>query len=194
MITPPSQVIWQVAAQVRRPCLKIENCGGSFPMKGIQPSTNSTKISDVSNMFYYSLVKKPWKKWRSLPSWWWCACGSWVSVCHPPAVVLHGRLIALAHSARYFALALVDTQFQSVPLFPRPKKTKCSTQLAVLIWKTKNLVQGEFNPSLPRPSTASRPPSSSNPASCRRRSFHANQDCAVVWLVVAPASAHEHPD
>ena len=43
-------------------------------------------------------------------------------MCHPPAVVLHGRLIALAHSARSFALALVDTQFQSVPLLPRPKK------------------------------------------------------------------------
>ena len=43
-------------------------------------------------------------------------------VCHPSAVVLHGRLIALAPSARSFALALVDAQFQSVPLLPRPKK------------------------------------------------------------------------
>ena len=56
-------------------------------------------------------------------------------MCHPPAVVLHGRLIALAHSARSFALALVDTQFQSVPFLPRPKKTRGSTQLAVLIWR-----------------------------------------------------------
>ena len=54
-------------------------------------------------------------------------------MCHHPAVVLHGRLIALAHSARSFALALLDTQFQSVPLLPRPETTKCSTQLAVLI-------------------------------------------------------------
>ena len=36
MIAPPSRVIGQVAAQLRRPCLKIENCGGSFPVKGIQ--------------------------------------------------------------------------------------------------------------------------------------------------------------
>ena len=32
----------------------------------------------------------------------------------------YGRLIALAHSARSFALALVDPPFQSVPLLPRP--------------------------------------------------------------------------
>ena len=38
------------------------------------------------------------------------------------AVVLHGRLMALAPSARFFALALADTQFHSVPLLPRPKK------------------------------------------------------------------------
>ena len=41
-------------------------------------------------------------------------------MCHPPAAVLYGRLIALAHSARSFARALVDTQFQSVSLLPRP--------------------------------------------------------------------------
>ena len=35
-------------------------------------------------------------------------------VCHPPAVVLHGRLIVSAHSARSFALALFDGQIQSV--------------------------------------------------------------------------------
>ena len=45
-------------------------------------------------------------------------------MCHPPAVVLHGRLIASAHSASSFALALVHTQFQSVPLSPRLKKNK----------------------------------------------------------------------
>ena len=47
-----------------------------------------------------------------------------MSVCHPSAVVPRGRLIALAHSASSFALALVHTQFQSVPLLPRPKKIK----------------------------------------------------------------------
>ena len=36
MIALSSRVIGQVAAQLRRPYLKIENCGGSFPMKGIQ--------------------------------------------------------------------------------------------------------------------------------------------------------------
>ena len=63
MIAPPSRVIWQVAAQLRRPCLKIENCGGSFPVKGVyNSSTNSTKIGDVSNMLYYCLVKITLKK------------------------------------------------------------------------------------------------------------------------------------
>ena len=48
MIAPPSRVIWQVAAQLLRPCLKIENCGGSFPMKGIQ--------------LFYQLYKNQWRK------------------------------------------------------------------------------------------------------------------------------------
>ena len=43
-------------------------------------------------------------------------------MCHSLAAVLHGRLVDLAYSARSFALALVDTQFQSVPFLPRPKK------------------------------------------------------------------------
>ena len=50
-------------------------------------------------------------------------------VCRPPAVVLHGRLVALARSARAFALALIDAQFQSVPLFPRPKKQNAPRSL-----------------------------------------------------------------
>ena len=29
---------------------------------------------------------------------------------------------------------------------------------------------------------------------CRRSPLQANRNCAVAWLVVAPASAHEHPD
>ena len=90
------------------------------------------------------------------------------------------------------------SRWHSLPVgSPSPpyQKTKCSSQLAVLIGKTKILGQGEFNPSLPRRSTASCPPPSlSNPASSRRSSLHANRDCAGVWLVVAPASAHEHPD
>ena len=47
-------------------------------------------------------------------------------------LVLYGRLIALAHSARSFALALVDAQFQQIPFSPVQKKTKCSSQLAAL--------------------------------------------------------------
>ena len=50
-----------------------------------------------------------------------------------PCVVLHGRLIHLAHSARSFALSLADTLFQSVLLLPRLKKSKFSPQLAVMI-------------------------------------------------------------
>ena len=58
------------------------------------------------------------------------------------------------------------------------------------------LVQGEFNPSLSRPSTISLPPpSSSNPASWKRSSLYMqNLNLAVAWLVVAPASTHGHPD
>ena len=36
MIAASSRVVGQVAAQPRRPRLKIENYGGLFPMKGIQ--------------------------------------------------------------------------------------------------------------------------------------------------------------
>ena len=42
-------------------------------------------------------------------------------MCHPPAVVLHGRLIALAHLARSFALALDDAHSNGFPFFPVPK-------------------------------------------------------------------------
>ena len=72
---------------------------------------------------------------------WWCARRSWVSVCHP-AAVLHGRPIALSQSARSFTRALVTTPFQSVPFSPVPntKKTSGSSHFAVLIWKTKNLL------------------------------------------------------
>ena len=85
-----------------------------------------------------------------------------------PAAVLHGRLFALAQSVRSFARAFVATPFQSVPLLPR-RNIKMLLALAVLIWKTKTLAQGEFDPSLPRSSPPSLPPpSSSSPASCRR--------------------------
>ena len=43
-----------------------------------------------------------------------------VRVRNPPAVVLDGRLIALANSDRSFALALVGNSLQSVLLLPRP--------------------------------------------------------------------------
>ena len=79
--------------------------------------------------------------------------------------------------------------------FPPSKKNKMLHAACGADLKNKNLVQGEFNPSLPRPSTASRPPhSSSNPASCRHSSLHPIRDCAVARVVVAPASAHEHPN
>ena len=53
-----------------------------------------------------------------------------VSVSHPPAVVLHGRVIALGHPARSIALALVDTHFQPVPfILPRPKKQNAPRRL-----------------------------------------------------------------
>ena len=88
---------------------------------------------------------------------------------------LHGRFIALAHSARLFALALVDAQFQSVSFLLRPKKSKCSSQLAVLIWKTKVFVQEEFRSVSSPPVDAQSPlsfvPSSSNPASCLPAQF-----------------------
>ena len=122
------------------------------------------------------------------------ACrGSPCVICNSPAVVLHGRLIALAHPAGSFTLALVDAQFQSVSLLPRPKNkiflAACGVDL-----KNKRSRSGRVKSSLSLPSTLSRPPSSSNPASWRRSSLHSNQECAVVWLVVAPVSAHEHPD
>ena len=159
------------------------NFGGLFLMMG--------KISDVRNLYYF-LVKNQGNR-RSLLSRWWCTCGPWVSVCHPPAAVLHGRLIAINFLG---PLTRTCSRWRSIPIgSPSPPSPQKKSQLAVLMWKTKVLVQGESNPSLPRPSTLSRPPpSSSNPTSCRRSSLHPNQDCAIVWLIVAPATAHEHPD
>ena len=143
-------------------------------------------------MYYLLPCKNPGERRSLLSSY----DGVRVSVYDYSAAVLHGHLIALAHSARSFARAFVDTQIQSVPVLSRPKKqlllAACGADLLI---KTKNLVQGESNPSVPHPPTASHPPpSSSNPASCRRSSLHANQDCAVDWVVLAPATAHEHPD
>ena len=81
-----------------------EHCGGSFPMKGKNSFTNSTKISDVVSIMlhYYYLVKEPRKTTIAALVVMVCV-RSWVSVCHPHAVVLHGPLIALAQS--------FDTQF-----------------------------------------------------------------------------------
>ena len=67
--------------------------------------------------------------------------------------------------------------------------------LAVFGTGLKNIyiAQGEFNPSLLRSSTLDLPPTlSSNPACSQRGSLYASLDRAVVWLVVAPASAHSH--
>ena len=136
---PPSRVFWQVAAHLLRLSVP-ENwkIAGVVPHEGrvyINP-TNSTNIGDVSNMLYYGLVKKTKEK-RSLLSWWWFSCASWVSVCHPSAVVLYCRLIALAHSARSFALCLVDTKFQSVHLLPRKKKQSAPRSLRC--WSEKQI-------------------------------------------------------
>ena len=90
------------------------------------------------------------------------------------------------------------SRLRSIPIgcpSPPSQKNKMLHAACGADLRAEILVQGEFNPSLARPSTASRPPPSpSNPASCRRSSLHSSQDCAVVWLVVAPACAHEHPD
>ena len=77
-------------------------------------------------MLYYEeyLVKKLPENGPSQPSWWWCASGSRASVRHSPALVFHAHLIDLAHSPRSFTLALVDTQFHSVLLFPYHQKKK----------------------------------------------------------------------
>ena len=51
MIAPSSGVISQVAAQLRCSCMKIENCGGSLPIKGIQLlPTLQKSVAYVSNM------------------------------------------------------------------------------------------------------------------------------------------------
>ena len=78
-------------------------------MKGIQLH-QLYKNSDESDM-YYCLVKNPEKK--TIVALVMMVCVRVVGlVCHPPAAVNHGRLIALAHSARSFTPTLVDTQFQ----------------------------------------------------------------------------------
>ena len=112
-----------------------------------------------------------------------------------PAAAVHGNLSALAHSvtapSNVLWLPLPFSRF----LFSPVPKTKCSSQLSVLVGKIKFIAQGEFNPSLPRSSTLDLPPAlSSNPASGRRGSLYATLDSAAVWLVVAPALAHTHLD
>ena len=61
-------------------------------------------------------------------------------MCHPPAGVLHGRLIALAHSARSFARALVGTQIQSVVLLLYPTKHNAPRNLRCLSEKKKKML------------------------------------------------------
>ena len=82
-------------------------------------------------MLYYCLVKitlkKNKKKSIAAPMMMVCVPVVGLRVPSSCAVVLRGRLIALAHSARSFALSLVHTQFQSVSLLPRQEKKICST-------------------------------------------------------------------
>ena len=112
-----------------------------------------------------------------------------------PAAAVHGSLSALAHSVTapsnvlWFPLPSSRFPFSSVP--------KNEMLLAVFGTglKVEIPAQGEFNPSLPHSSTLNLPLAfSSNPASWRRSSLDASLDRAVVWLVVAPASAHCHLD
>ena len=102
----------------------------------------------------------------------WC-CSPWP----PHRLSSLGRLLPICSRSHSIPIGLASPPSQKNKML----HAACDADL-----KNKSLVQGEFNPSLPRPSTANHPPpSSSNRASCRRSSFHANQDCAVVWLVVA---------
>ena len=78
---------------------------------------------------------------------------------------------------------------------PPSKKNKMLHAVCGADLKNKNSRSGRVQSVSSPPVDASRPPpSSSNPASCRRSSLHAHRYCAVAWLVLAPASAHEHPD
>ena len=96
-------------------------------MKGVQLA-NSAKTSDVNTKYILLILPRGTQNQKKTMA------ASLVMVCSsvmgprvpsPCAVLLpffHGRLIALAQSARSFAPALVATPFQSVPLLPRPEK------------------------------------------------------------------------
>ena len=99
-----------------------ENCGGSFPMKGIlQQPSHTTKSSDSCSQKRYYLIKNPEKNTMTaglavvcapvaglrVPSC--CRC-PWQPQCLSP----------LGH--RSLEHALVSAPFQSVPLLPRSKK------------------------------------------------------------------------
>ena len=101
----------------------------------LRSTTNSPKLSDVSNMLYYCLVKKSRKKTIAalvmivcvrvvglrVPS---SCCGSpW-----PPHRLSSLIKMKPARSQR----ALVDTQFQLVHILPRPKKKNAPRRLRCL--------------------------------------------------------------
>ena len=97
-----------------------ENCGGSFPMKGLQHS-HTTKSSNVCNKKRYFLIQNPEKNTMA---------AALVVVCAPVAGFRvpscrrcpwqPQRLSPIGH--RSLERALVSAPFQSVPLLPRSKK------------------------------------------------------------------------
>ena len=92
-------------------------------------------------MLYYCLVKITPKK-KTIAALMMMMCVPVVGLRVPSScpVVLRGRLIALAHLASSFALALVYAQFQSVPLLPRPN--------SLYTWPAASIVKDTLPPLL----------------------------------------------
>ena len=152
------------------------------------------EISDVSNMLYYCLVDKPEKKDDR------CSCDDGVHASRGSTCAFLLLWFSMPASSPYLTrpaplplllLTLSSNRFSFSPV-PKHKMLHgaCGADL-----KNKNASSGRVRSVSSPPVDGQSPPSfvvesSLLPAS----SLHANRDCAVVWLVVAPASTHEHPD